>query len=127
MSVPFSVQYLQANYFYVSICGVMLAQLFQIFLTLLKNSDLGKNEGKNLWKNLVRIDYKHFSCKYLPVYSVMIPAGMMEFCLERLQVIRVRLYFCYIQVEKMFPVPASWKNEFFTFKTRELNSDFFSS
>lgn len=56
MSVPFSVEYLQANYLYVSIYGVVLAQLFQIFLPLVKNNAFWKNRGKNLRKNLVRID-----------------------------------------------------------------------
>lgn len=47
MSVLFSVEYLQVNYLYVSIYRVVLAQLFQIFLPLFKNSDLfGKIRGR---------------------------------------------------------------------------------
>lgn len=38
MSVPFSIEYLQASYIYVSPYEVVLAQLFQTFLLLVKNN-----------------------------------------------------------------------------------------
>jgi len=116
ISVLFSVEYLQANYFYFSIYGVVLAQLFQIFFPLVKNNDFWKNQGKNLWKILVRIDYKHFCGNYLTL-CLFISDGKVEFCLASLQLVCVMLYFCHVQVEKNASSPTSLKN--FSFSKTE--------
>lgn len=99
MSVSFSVEYLQADYLFVSTCGAVLAQLFQASLTLFKNSDFWKNHRKILWKNPV----KHICSNSLTFWSF-ISDGKVGFCLQSLQLIYVMLYFCHLQIEKMFQV-----------------------
>lgn len=99
MSAPFSVEDLQADYLYVSIYGAVLAQLFQTSLTLFKNSDFWKNQGKILWKNSV----KHI-CSNSLAFCSFVSDGKVGFCLQSLQLIYVMLYFCHVQIVKVFQV-----------------------